>query len=310
MEDQTAYLPPAADVEPPDRRFPGCWMSLLLLAACWCLIVLIYGAVAAVLAVGQKLSGQPLLQLVEDARVAVLMQGVIMVAVAIVLLLVGQWLARRPLLEILPVHRSPIAMYLPLLIFGCGQAILLSEVDNILQRLLPMPAFLQGAMATLIETGWLSFIVVAIIAPLTEEAIFRGLILNGLRKRYDTRGAMLISAALFAVYHLNPYQFIGAFVIGLVLAWLRLRSGSLWPCIVLHAVNNALAVIVAIIDPDIPGLNARLAGTGFQPWWLDGIGLLATAIGLAGMVWLLPRPAAPATDAANPPAPPPPAAVT
>lgn len=71
--------------------------------------------------------------------------------------------------------------------------------------------------------------------PLVEELAFRGCILDRLQRIMANRDANLLHAAMFSTLHCNPVILPSHFVIGLVLGWLRLRSGSL-PGIVLHAV--------------------------------------------------------------------------
>lgn len=83
----------------------------------------------------------------------------------------------------------------------------------------------------------------AVIAPVAEEAFFRGLILPGLIARLGAGGAVIVSSALFAIAHLVPPVIIPTFALGILLAILRLRFGSLWPPILLHASFNALALV-------------------------------------------------------------------
>jgi CAAX amino terminal protease family. len=69
--------------------------------------------------------------------------------------------------------------------------------------------------------------------------LFRGVILRGFLRRYSRTFAILWSAALFGIAHLNLYQFMTAFAIGVVGGWLYERCRSLWPCILLHATYNS-----------------------------------------------------------------------
>jgi len=71
-------------------------------------------------------------------------------------------------------------------------------------------------------------------AGICEEALFRGAIF-GLLQRKSTAKAIIISAALFAVYHLNPWNLVPLFFIGVLFGLLRARSGSLVPGMVAHA---------------------------------------------------------------------------
>ncbi|HEX5354182.1 MAG TPA: CPBP family intramembrane glutamic endopeptidase [Rhodanobacteraceae bacterium] len=86
-------------------------------------------------------------------------------------------------------------------------------------------------------------------APFVEELVFRGVLLSGLMRRMPAGWAILISALIFGCAHLPDFKFawyaIPALVImGLALAWMRLRSRSLWPAVTLHATNNLVATVV------------------------------------------------------------------
>ncbi|MEM6316910.1 MAG: CPBP family intramembrane glutamic endopeptidase [Bacteroidota bacterium] len=80
-----------------------------------------------------------------------------------------------------------------------------------------------------------------IVGPVCEEIIFRGIILEGLSKKYRSTVAIGISALIFGLVHLQPLQIIGAFVAGLVFGWIYLKTQSLWIVILLHVANNAFS---------------------------------------------------------------------
>jgi membrane protease YdiL (CAAX protease family) len=134
---------------------------------------------------------------------------------------------------------------------------------------------------------------VSLAAPLGEELFFRGYALPALVRSFGPLAACLVSGAMFSALHVNRIGFLGLCEIGVLLAFLRLRSGSLWPAIVCHATNNAVAGAAFLLgweDPDIP-----------PPTWLLllGAALLATGVALAGPA--LRR--APPPDAVAPPSP-------
>ncbi|WP_327688691.1 type II CAAX endopeptidase family protein [Streptomyces tubercidicus] len=82
--------------------------------------------------------------------------------------------------------------------------------------------------------------------PIGEELLFRGVLANALG-RYGAWVSVLASAAVFALVHgLNPVLPV-AFVVGVINALLLRRTGSVWPGIVVHGVNNALAMSVPVI---------------------------------------------------------------
>ena len=84
-------------------------------------------------------------------------------------------------------------------------------------------------------------------APLFEEFLFRGVILEAARRRRGVIAAWLISSLCFGLAHGLPSQMVGAGIIGLVLGFVYIRSGSLFSGIVLHALNNALAMLLLIL---------------------------------------------------------------
>lgn len=86
----------------------------------------------------------------------------------------------------------------------------------------------------------------AILAPVAEETFFRGFVFGGLRKSVGPWAAAIMSAALFMLAHISPAVFIPIFLIGLVLAWVYLKTGSLWYSILTHMGYNALVVFVAL----------------------------------------------------------------
>jgi membrane protease YdiL (CAAX protease family) len=100
--------------------------------------------------------------------------------------------------------------------------------------------------------------VVVSVGPLVEELLFRGVLLSALLQRWHAGWAAAISALAFALIHLPGLQYQwyalpGLALLALVLAWLRLRSGSIWPAVVAHGVNNLLAVLGWFVALNPPG---------------------------------------------------------
>ena len=84
-------------------------------------------------------------------------------------------------------------------------------------------------------------------APLFEEFLFRGVILEAARRRRGVVAGWLISSLCFGLAHGLPSQMLPTAIIGLVLGYVCIRSGSLFGGIVLHALNNALAMLLLIL---------------------------------------------------------------
>lgn len=90
-----------------------------------------------------------------------------------------------------------------------------------------------------------SLAVMAGLAPLVEELIFRGLLYGWLAGRWGTVAAWIVSSLAFAAAHVEPAHVILVLPLGLFFGWLRRRTDSLWPSLVAHMVNNGLAVVAA-----------------------------------------------------------------
>jgi len=87
----------------------------------------------------------------------------------------------------------------------------------------------------------LSFISTVIAAPVVEEILFRGYILDAIREIHGDTVAVFGSAVLFGALHLVPYVVGMAAIGGVIYGWVRIKTGSLWPSIVSHMVWNFLA---------------------------------------------------------------------
>lgn len=92
-----------------------------------------------------------------------------------------------------------------------------------------------------------SLLVMAVLAPLVEEAVFRGLLYGWIAGRWGTVAAWLASSVLFAAAHVEPAHAILVLPLGLWFGWLRRRTDSLWPSLVAHVANNGLAVLAAAL---------------------------------------------------------------
>lgn len=100
----------------------------------------------------------------------------------------------------------------------------------------------------------LLLLVIAVAPGICEEMLCRGTLLAGLRRGLGTTGAVLVSSFCFAALHLSPYRFVPQFSLGIFLALLTLRSGSIWPAVVVHIGHNGLAVLLSGEGDDSEGL--------------------------------------------------------
>ena len=90
----------------------------------------------------------------------------------------------------------------------------------------------------------LNLISTAVVPALLEEMAMRGYILHALLP-YGKKAAVIITAILFGLIHGNVLQLPFAFILGLVMGWLTVQTGSIWPAVVFHFTNNAHSVIIS-----------------------------------------------------------------
>jgi membrane protease YdiL (CAAX protease family) len=103
----------------------------------------------------------------------------------------------------------------------------------------------HGILATLL--------VAVVVAPVTEELVFRSIMLDTVARSMRFSRANIVQAMLFAAAHVEPARFPYLFAVGVLAGWLRRRSGALLPSITLHAVNNALATLALVAAASFAG---------------------------------------------------------
>ena len=130
--------------------------------------------------------------------------------------------------------------------------------------------------------GWLvlNILILALVPAICEELIYRGVVFNGLRK-FGKVGAIFLSALFFALAHGSAMQFFYQFILGLVLAWVVVKTGSIVYSMVVHFVNNATVVIFNYITLK----TGFLAETKFTPLIIAISFIAAAAAG--GILWLI-----------------------
>ncbi len=111
--------------------------------------------------------------------------------------------------------------------------------STISDRLVPSPL---PSGVDFSQMPWPSFVSIVIIAPFSEETFFRGFLFAGFAKRLGFLISALISASVFGAAHLELARAIPAFLSGIVFAAVYWRSGSVWPCVLAHTAQNAIAL--------------------------------------------------------------------
>eukprot|EP00913_Durusdinium_trenchii_P023433 g22011.t1 len=150
----------------------------------------------------------------------------------------------------------------------------------------------KGLVAQLRDVSPFVILAGLALAPaLFEEFFFRGFLLSAFRVRMNDRAAIVASAALFGVFHvvvqnrLAPDRMLPSTLMGLILGWVCVRSGSLFPGMILHAFHNGLLLMIAYYQPELIERGILTGEQSHIP-----IGWLAAAAGIAAtgfiLVWL------------------------
>jgi membrane protease YdiL (CAAX protease family) len=185
-----------------------------------------------------------------------------------------------------------------LLAFMGGLALQLPAVEltTLLGDLLPMFAHDDAQDALVRETTRIDSPLRAItvpfafvlVAPVTEELLFRGLFLPALRGRHGTMAAVVVTSVLFGLFHLDVQAAFYATAMGLLLGTVRVRAGSVLPAIALHAGFNALPIVLPEALWPIEGFN--VPETDHVPAWLVFLSLAIAVAALGGLFSVLGSP--------------------
>lgn len=117
--------------------------------------------------------------------------------------------------------------------------------SNSLTEVLELSDIMEDNFKMMSASSW-ALCVMAMIGPLAEEVCFRYGIAGSLLKQkgYTPWLAITVSALIFGIIHMNPAQMLGATVLGMYFGWLFVKTNSIWPSLLCHIFNNALAVIM------------------------------------------------------------------
>ena len=113
---------------------------------------------------------------------------------------------------------------------------------NVLMEWISLPDLMEDTFFDMSGEP-LGVLSMALLAPLIEELMFRGAIQGYLMRRFSPWTAIIVSAVVFGVIHMNPQQMAYATLLGIVFGWIYYRTRSLLPVIAGHVLNNSVAVV-------------------------------------------------------------------
>lgn len=223
----------------------------------------------------------------KDIHIGLLVTQYLLIAAPVIGIL---WFARIDVKKSLMLFRPPPLAFAGALLLLPGWAILTMQVGVWQGKILPIPPELEEAMAGLLlrDGNELSIIVllfiVAVSPAICEELLFRGAMLSGLRDKLPAWGTILLIGTTFGLFHLSVYRVVPTGLSGLLLAYIALRSGSIFPAMFAHFLLNASLILLQ--TNTLPqGMITYLEGLsleehGFPITLLLG-GVISLAVGIA-----------------------------
>lgn len=200
-----------------------------------------------------------------------LMSGLLKTQLLIILLpvLVTIRIFKQKPLEVLRLKLPRLKVILPVPFIALSATVLVSMVAQLINLIYPFPQEYMEQLGGLFKMDtrpWVLFLVVALTPGICEEVLFRGFLFRFF-ERYGGTKAIIISAALFAVFHLDPFRLLPVFLLGLLLGYLTYRSRSLISSMLSHTINNALAIFLVTYSSK-PWLKPLMYGEDEIRYWL------------------------------------------
>ena len=161
---------------------------------------------------------------------------------------------KMPLKVALPFRKAKFDLTSGGVLIGLGAGVLASYATNALQ--LGLEAIGIGITMPEMEVpetvpGLILYVITLTVAPaFIEEILFRGIVMQSLR-RFGDIFALVASALIFGIFHCNLIQMPYAFIVGLCIGYFVMRTGSLWVGVILHFINNSVAVVFELLYPHI-----------------------------------------------------------
>ena len=160
--------------------------------------------------------------------------------------------ARRSLWDALGLRRFNVPMSLALVLLLFIAFIFINDIYSILISTFHL--HLQTNDQTILQESknapystYATLFVSIFVAPICEEMFFRGFVFMGLLRAMPVWAAILVSSFLFAIAHVDLGSFTVLFIIGIALAFVRWRTRSLWPGVLLHLLNNAIGTVLILL---------------------------------------------------------------
>jgi len=168
--------------------------------------------------------------------------------------------------------------------------VLSADMVLTLVQFLHLPKFSSDeTYRELVKMPVVGFLMLCVVAPVLEELLLRGVVLQGLLRNFPNQPWIAIgqAALIFGIMHFNPPQSLATFLLGLLMGWLYYRTRSLWLCIGVHFLNNFFAFNALLHQKVEKATDDSVAAFG-SPWAYTAVVVLSALV-LCGLLWMVQR---------------------
>lgn len=201
----------------------------------------------------------------------------------------GLWFVRVHVAKALNLRKTGLGVLLGSVLMTAPCLVFLIEISVWQNKILPIPEEFLELADKLFPTGdaaWslpAMLFVIALSPALCEEALFRGVLVSGLRPKLPAWATILVVGVLFGLFHLSIYRFTTTGFLGVVLTYLVVRSGSILPAILGHFIINGASVLLQ--TEHVPEALLRyVSDSGLEenglPMWVVGLAVLVFVAGV------------------------------
>ncbi|MFC1887598.1 ABC transporter permease subunit/CPBP intramembrane protease [Candidatus Cloacimonadota bacterium] len=205
-----------------------------------------------------------------------MMQGLFKTQIFIILLpvLLVLRISKNNISGVLRFNKTDPANYLMVILLTLPALFTAVGIGNIINRIFPVSDTYMRSIQELVSTQeksiWTALFIVGLLPGICEEIMFRGYIINGFTKNGIWK-AIIISGLLFGAFHLDPFRFLQASLLGMYLGYITLKTNSIFPAMLAHFLNNSIAVLISNYGDNIPVVGDFLGEE--IPLWISLIAL-------------------------------------
>lgn len=190
--------------------------------------------------------------------------------------------------------RTHVRTIIPLALMTISLAFIVSEVENLAIHYLIPPDLYRSYLKQFMDVFFfdrpadlvLGLASIGLVGPFMEEALFRGVIFRGISSHRGVAYGVVASSVLFMVVHVNPLQFPGALILGLIYSTMISRGYHIADTFFAHSLHNSISLLFLFEVIRLPGMNLSPGGSvSHVSIWIVGAGIVV----FTAASWLIVR---------------------